>query len=782
MLIGKHERWDVFGFIATICLFLVIVPDTSAQDEMTIVVVEEGQTLRQIAQEYLQDPNLWIDILRQNNLSSATDIHPGMQLQLPASAVARANEELQRSLELFEEATRNGARLFAPSIIAQSMNMRDRAQAAKNSGDWTGCLENARESSELARQALDICLENQNVPAQAVVNYREGSVEARNPESRSWSNAPMHHVLLEGDRVRTLSNSFAGIMFRDESRLRLEENSLALIQKMRYNMLENSEESSITLLEGDLFALLGGGRQGENFQLDVGGEMDTEVNSTAFYVSRDEESTRFANYDGEISLTSGDETVVLAENMGSVIRRGQAPGVARELLPKPNLISPGTFTRVYSNQIEFQWEPVDGAVRYWIEIAHDKMFNRLVHSDRNVREPNFTLGNAVRELYYWRVAAIDEYGLPGPKSEVRLAAVIDDVFPPYLLVITPHPNEIVDQQEIVIRGETEQDATLYFQGREVGVHPSGGFEIPVTLEQGHNLFLFEAHDVANNVNSVELEVTYVPQSLVSQVRFDSSMTQIAPNHFTTPNNGFNLVGSTQQYNRVSLESNQSRLRASALVGEDGDFQLSLPLIEQREDFILTERSPTGSETHDEFVVEVDARVPVIEFDDPLPTVVGERELTVSGRVIDGHRLEFMDAPVELTDEGRFTLTIPLETGENQVHFDAFDQHNHVTISRHTIHFDESPPRFERVSFSSTAVSGGETVLISVRANDSSTMARAAQYSIQVGEFRYTGYLILNRDNELYQGRVSIPEDTRGTIQMTRLILADHYGNQQEISF
>ena len=59
------------------------------------VRVEEGDTLRALAAEHLGDPDLWTEILRANGLSAITDVHPGLELRIPAAEVAQANRALE---------------------------------------------------------------------------------------------------------------------------------------------------------------------------------------------------------------------------------------------------------------------------------------------------------------------------------------------------------------------------------------------------------------------------------------------------------------------------------------------------------------------------------------------------------------------------------------------------------------------------------------------------------------------------------------------------------------
>lgn len=88
-------------------LLLLVVP-TSLADDMITVTVQGNQSLRDIAEEYLGNPNLWIDILRVNDLESPTDIRPGMRLKVPAGVVAEANKLLAKSLKTIDDAIMNG--------------------------------------------------------------------------------------------------------------------------------------------------------------------------------------------------------------------------------------------------------------------------------------------------------------------------------------------------------------------------------------------------------------------------------------------------------------------------------------------------------------------------------------------------------------------------------------------------------------------------------------------------------------------------------------------------
>jgi len=69
------------------------------------VRVQPGQSLRDIAQQQLGDPDLWTEIPRANGLASITDVHPGMELTVPAAEIAAADRALRRALAALQQAT-----------------------------------------------------------------------------------------------------------------------------------------------------------------------------------------------------------------------------------------------------------------------------------------------------------------------------------------------------------------------------------------------------------------------------------------------------------------------------------------------------------------------------------------------------------------------------------------------------------------------------------------------------------------------------------------------------
>jgi len=779
-LIQKIIRYAGLRFALFTILFSITTVLPLGAAEMLTVTVRENQSLRDIAKEYLGNPNLWVDILRTNKLPSASDIKVGMSLKIPATALMRANRALRDALDIIDKATMAGARLFAPDIIADAIETRNRAIAKRNIGRYDLSYKLARESKEKAREALRICIANQNVPAEAIINYRKGTVQHRGTDVRIWNSAIINTILIEGVRVRTLSESYAGILFRDESRLRLEENSLALIQKMRSNKLANTEDSSITLLEGDLSAFLGGSRKGGNFRLKIP-DIETKIRSSHFWVSRDKKATRFSNFDGELEISTGDDKLVIRKNYGSVVGRKQKKLELQKLLPRIHLISPPTAADILDGRLVLEWEPVEKAHSYWLEIANDKSFNKVVFSKKTLTSKRYVQENAPQAVYYWRVAAVDKHGLPGTKSEVRMVKVLKDTISPYLLITAPPQDAVVRDSIITLVGEAELGATVLVEGGPLKLDPKGRFRAFIPLSLGLNTLSVEARDSADNVTRQKLKVTFLPDTELGVFNFDGSMNQVSPNHFLVQGKGFILIGKTVKDSSISLKSVQSLYKANTYADKSGFFHFSVPLSQPKEEFIFIRRIPSGQVSEARLVVEIRASQPVIQLTNPLPKVTTEQKFTLSGRVRYGTALRINGREVPLT-KGKFKETVELKTGSNYLRLEARDTVKNVTIVEKELVLDQQAPSLQKVEFSKKKAKGGELIRIKVYAKDSSRMKRAASYTVKVSSFVYNGFLILSRAKGVFVGNVRLPKNVRGKVQLTKVLLEDYYGNRKEYVF
>ena len=140
-------------------------------------------------------------------------------------------------------------------------------------------------------------------------------------------------MLTEEERLRTLSRSSAQITFRDDSRLRLNANSQAVIRRMRTDPLSRTEEAKVSLVEGDFYALLAGKTDRKKFEVQVP-EVTTDVESRNFWVRRDDSGSKFTNFDeGVLRVAANGSAVDLGRNEGTLVRNGRQPTEKVGILP-----------------------------------------------------------------------------------------------------------------------------------------------------------------------------------------------------------------------------------------------------------------------------------------------------------------------------------------------------------------------------------------------------------------------------------------------------------------
>ena len=79
---------------------------------------------------------------------------------------------------------------------------------------------------------------------------------------------------------------------------------------------------------------------------------------------------------------------------------------------------PQSLQKFVKNPPNLKWIKIKGAKSYQVEIAKDKVFNKVV-AEPKVKTPKFTWTTARPGEYFWRVQALGEMGQIGPWSDVE---------------------------------------------------------------------------------------------------------------------------------------------------------------------------------------------------------------------------------------------------------------------------------------------------------------------------------------------------------------------------
>ncbi|MCP4819647.1 MAG: FecR domain-containing protein, partial [Shimia sp.] len=485
-------------------------------------------------------------------------------------------------------------------------------------------------------------------------------------------------ILVEFERVRTLTNSTTQVTFRDLSRLRLNPNSNATIQRMRSDPLTGKEVTKVSLQSGDFYALLNQLSDQDSFEIDVPG-IQTTTESDDFWIKKADDSALFVNYDtAALDIESGAAKVSLGQDEGVVITDA---GVAARaaVLERTLLSAPLDRAEVFGTGVDLSWQAFPEASGYWFEVAGDPGFNRMITSEWGVRPTDFRVDGLTPGVHYWRVASLDKLGLPGKWSEVRAFELRIDETPPFLTVLAPSETALVETASVAVLGAAEVGARLTLNGEEVAISPDGSFASQVTLVAGKNSFVFEAVDAAGNRSEKRRFVTYVPREQV-EIALDPDL----------PRQGDVLVSRTAEMTIQAVTSGQAGLEAvlrdgagqeigRTRTGAGGHIAMTVPAAAQMQTYRIDVLSPGGALLGEVgFAVQLDTEAPEIVLDVPPPRATSEQTLDLTGVFGDAVHLSLDGEDIEMFDDF-FATQVGLNPGFNLFELRAEDAAGNVGV-------------------------------------------------------------------------------------------------------
>lgn len=759
-------------------ILAMLLPDPASSAGPTKVQLENGQSLRDLAREYLGDPDLWTEILRANDLASITDVRPGMELVIPAAQVATASRALRQALQAIRRATEEGARLFAAEEIEASLRLYEEGAAQRKAGNWDEAARLAGEAAKAATEALKTAVAQRDTAAEARLSDREGWVEGRKPQDLLWSDRALNAILIEAEKVRTLSLSSAQITFRDDSRLRLSANSQAVIQRMRVDPLSRKEEAKVSLVEGDFYALLSGRSERRSFEVEVP-EARADVESRNFWVRRDASGAKFTNYDDRaLHVAANGAAVSLGRNEGTLVRAGKAPSGKIGVLPATRLATPADDSESSSPDVDLGWAPLGDANGYWLELATDPAFQRLTASRWGLKESRFRTDPLPLGTYYWRVAGLDKFGLPGERSAVWRFHVRVDRMPPFLTIREPAEGAVAHAEAVPVTGETEPSARLLLNGAAVAVGADGRFAATATARPGENELVLVATDAAGNPTRRTRSFRYEPDAGAS-LRFDDTIPRLGPGRFATGSDVISLAGAAAPGAEIRVRAASGDLRATTYADAAGRFALNLPLAADEEAFAAELVAPSGRSSREGFAVVRKRDPPTIALEAPPPDATAVEWLPLRGRAEGARSLTVNGRPARLVGDA-FDEVVTLRQGDNTIELVATDLVGIPRVARFEVKLDQDPPELVGYQVTPREVRDGEPVRVEVTARDPSGLRKAAPFRLRVGERELADFLELG-GGSAYGKSLTLPAGTAGRARLIEVEIEDYAGNKARFS-
>ncbi|MDM8541495.1 FecR domain-containing protein [Desulfococcaceae bacterium HSG9] len=729
--------------------------------EKVEVVFKQDVSLRSLAQEYLGDPNAWEIILYYNGFKHPSELRPAMKLTIPTGTFKRTVKYLKKAGEISHLANMEGAGILAKDSIEASNRLHISATDLKKRGKLELAEKTALESVQQAEKALAEAKAKKIRTVSAILEKKKKTVQSRRPDQPVWINTMTDQELIEQERIRTLADSEAGIVFIDGSRIYMDENSLAVIGEMRKNLIKNTFKADVTVLQGEVLAHISsiGGRK--DFNITAPG-VETAVRSRKFRTGRDTgKATRIANYDGEIDVKAGNSAVTVKKDEGTKIAYGKKPETPRKLLPPPVFIPPLNDRIFFSQTIRFEWEKVENAKFYKLVISADRDFTDILKNIRTAKT-HFQWRVPRKGVYYCRIYSIDRDNFSGPfAAPVSFFANVD-VSPPYLTVRSPMDGDVILSESVMVRGTFEKSAKITIDDQPVDSDENGGVNHSVELEPGEQIITIIAADPAGNRSIVRRKV--IRNTEKQLIYLDT------PNRMTVNLNQVAITGKIRPHTKIEINGEPVEAKR--------DFSHVLKLPEGDHTITVKATSPLGKVQTLPVMIRVDQTPPKILPDD-FPKFTRKPKIRLSGRISEHVTFSVNGSPAPLKKK-TFDLTVQLKEGENIYKLEAKDDAGNMSAKKINIFRDTKPPEIGDYSFSHPAVKGGNIITCRVFAKDDGVgLARTGSFTISVDpeDKGVKGALTLNSVKKKYEGSVFIPPGMKGKVKMKALKIQDYLGNQ-----
>jgi len=334
----------------------------------------------------------------------------------------------------------------------------------------------------------------------------EGDVQVQKGSTSDWKGADLRTALMNGDWVKTSDGGSAELIFTNGSVYTMGPSALLEIYA-QVNPTTSKKTYGGAIEVGPVEVAT---TDDASTVRTPGSQVVVDSASTTQVGVDKQKATSVVAVKGSaaVTSTSGGEPVKLAGGEKVTATQGGSLSEVKKLVAPPGLIAPAdnqVFQMSTDSRVDFNWEPVQGATGYQLEVSRSRLFSTL---EINVKRPKTTASARVTSegTFYWRVASLGPDGDVGPYSQFRRFRVsgggkgptntTGDTVPPVLTLKAPFA---ISNAFYIIEGTTEPGATVFINNEEVEVESNGHFKKLVSLSKvGRNDIIIKAVDAAGN--------------------------------------------------------------------------------------------------------------------------------------------------------------------------------------------------------------------------------------------------------------------------------------------
>jgi hypothetical protein len=306
----------------------------------------------------------------------------------------------------------------------------------------------------------------------------DGKVQVKKVNSVQWVNADYRTTLDKGDLIQTGSDGVARLTFPDGTTYTVKADTLITVEE---NQMATNRRTDVAVRvsTGAVDLSTGAYEPGSRSEVLFEDARASLQRNTRGSVRTDPDSKQheMTVTQGGASMDRGGQQITIAPfervsfPTGGATQKSQV--VAPPQLRMPVNLQPMMHADPKKAAINFEWDPVPGAVSYLLRVSTSSSFNQ------NVREQRTNVNGAVMTGlpagdYFWTVTATDDKKRTSEPSEtfkfiLAVQGRVDD-----MVLEIEHTQVYGNQVEIV--GKTEPGAALLINGQAVtNISPEGRF-------------------------------------------------------------------------------------------------------------------------------------------------------------------------------------------------------------------------------------------------------------------------------------------------------------------
>jgi len=352
------------------------------------------------------------------------------------------------------------------------------------------------------------------------------------------------------------------------------------------------------------------------------------------------------------------------------------------------------------------------------------------------------------------VRATDEAG----NTAVILRRGIFDTVLPFVRVVEPAGGTATNASHISVIGLVEEDARLMVGGLILPVDGTS-FEVLLELNEGENVFVFTARDMAGNVNTTVLNV--MRDSVPPAINITSPLSGAKLNRSTVE-----VAGSTEPDAHVRVDG-----KAVSMTG--GAFWVELTLKEGANSIVIEAQDGLGNLEREVLSVWVDTAGPRLSILGPANrTLSNQTVIEVFGITEPGASVWVAGRLTVGNADGRFSVLVSLPVeGQNIIQVLAWDglfntEYLNITVIRDTL------ACFNITSPADGARAGGGHVTVTGSAEPNSTIRMAGAIVPQAANGSFSMSVKLARGRNII---VVAVQDAAGNTKTVELTVTGTFG-------